>query len=417
MFAPQIVRYALAPGFSSDPALFSLTVDLLRIQLVSAVLFGMGGLIAGILNSHQIFLVPALTPSMYQLGMIFGVLVLAPGMGIYGLAWGVVIGSSLYLLMQVPSLLKQKATYFPSFGLDNAAVREVFRLMGPRVLGVGVVQLNFWVNIWLASQMVTGSVSGLRYGFSLMLMAQAAIAQSVAIAAMPTFSAQFALGKLDEMRASLASSIRGVIFLALPASTGLILLREPIVASLYQRGEFDTRMTDLVAWALLWYAAGMVGHAVLEVLTRAFYAQHDTKTPVLIGAIAMGSNILFSFVFSSLFVRVGWMPHGGLALANSLATALEVTALFIIMRTRLNGINDFYILRGGLQSIGGVLVMSVIVLLTARLFSGQPAWLLALSGVAAGGLAYALMMVVLRVPELSLLVGAVRRRMRLLEKR
>jgi len=95
VFAPQIVRYALAPGFSSDPALFSLTVNLLRIQLVSAVVFGLGGLIAGILNSHQVFLVPALTPSMYQLGMIFGVLVLAPGMGIYGLAWGVVIGAML----------------------------------------------------------------------------------------------------------------------------------------------------------------------------------------------------------------------------------------------------------------------------------------------------------------------------------
>lgn len=417
VFAPQIVRYALAPGFSSDPALFSLTVNLLRIQLVSAVLFGMGGLLAGILNSHQIFLVPALTPSMYQLGMIFGVLVLAPGMGIYGLAWGVVIGSSLYLLLQVPSLIKQRATYSPSFGLDNAAVREVFRLMGPRVLGVGVVQLNFWVNIWLASQMVTGSVAGLRYGFSLMLMAQAAIAQSVAIAAMPTFSAQFALGKLDEMRDSLASSIRGVIFLALPASAGLILLRVPIVASLYQRGEFDSRMTDLVAWALLWYAAGMVGHAVLEVLTRSFYSQHDTKTPVLIGAIAMGLNILFSFSFSALFARVGWMPHGGLALANSLATGLEVSALFIIMRSRLKGINEFEILRGGLQSVGGVLAMTVAVLLITGFLAGQPAWMLAFSGIIVGGLVYALMMVVLRVPELRSLVAAVRHRVSMLEKR
>ena len=209
VFAPQIVRYALAPGFSSNSALFALTVDLLRIQLGAAVLFGLGGLIVGILNAHQVFLIPALTPSMYQLGMIFGVLVLAPTMGIYGLAWGVVIGAALYMLLQIPSLLKQKVRYSPTLGLENAAVREVFRLMGPRVLGVAVVQLNFWVNIWLASKMVSGSVAGLRYGFSLMLMAQAAIAQSVAIAAMPTFSAQFALGKLDELRASLASSIRG----------------------------------------------------------------------------------------------------------------------------------------------------------------------------------------------------------------
>jgi putative peptidoglycan lipid II flippase len=410
LVAPQIVRYILAPGFSSDPALFSLTVNLLRIQLVSAVVFGLGGLIVGILNSHQVFLVPALTPSMYQLGMIFGVLVLAPKMGIYGLAWGVVIGSALYLLVQIPSLLKQKATYFPTLGLDNAFVREVFRLMGPRILGAAVVQLNFWVNINLASQMSAGSVAGLRYGFTLMLMAQAAIAQSVAIAAMPTFSAQFALGKLDEMRASLSSSIRGVVFLAIPASIGLLLLREPIVASLYQRGEFDARMTSLVAWALLWYAAGLVGHSILEVLTRAFYAQHDTRTPVMVGALVMGLNVVFSFAFSALFRSIGWMPHGGLALANSLATALEVTALFIIMRKRLNGINEVHILRGGLQSTAGVLAMSAAVLLVLRTFSAGSAWLLAISGILAGGLVYLLAMAAIRASELEMLFDAIQRR-------
>ncbi|MGB7876798.1 MAG: murein biosynthesis integral membrane protein MurJ [Anaerolineales bacterium] len=410
IFAPQIVRYALAPGFSDAPALFSLTVNLLRIQLVSAVLFGIGGLIVGILNAHQVFLIPALTPSMYQLGMIFGVLVLAPGMGIYGLAWGVVVGAVLYLLLQIPSLLKQKITYSPVLGLDNSAVREVFRLMGPRVLGAAVVQLNFWVNTWLASQMVYGSVAGLQYGFSTMLMAQAAIAQSVAIAAMPTFSIQFALGKLDEMRTSLASSIRGVIFLALPASVGLILLRKPIITMLYQRGEFDVRMTELVTWALLWYAAGMIGHSVMEILTRAFYAQHDTKTPVIVGAIAMGLNVVFSFAFSSLFENIGWMPHGGLALANTVATALEVTVLLIIMRKRLNGLNDLHILRGGLQSISGTLAMSFAVLLCLRLLSDRSAGFLSISGIAAGGLVYALTMMVLRVPEWNTLVSVIRRR-------
>jgi putative peptidoglycan lipid II flippase len=405
------VRYALAPGLATDPVLFPLTVNLLRVQLVSAVLFGLGGLIVGILNTHQVFFIPALTPSMYQLGMIFGVLVLAPTMGIYGLAWGVVIGAVFYLLLQIPSLLKQKGTYSPTLGLANASVREVFRLMGPRVLGVAVVQLNFWVNTWLASQMAPGSVAGLQYGFSLMLMAQAAIAQSVAIAAMPTFSAQFALGKLDEMRASLASSIRGVIFLSLPASIGLILLREPIVAMLYQRGQFDAHMTELVAWALLWYAGGMIGHSVMEVLTRAFYAQHDTKTPVIVGAIAMGLNVVSSFAFASLFEKIGWLPHGGLALANSLATALEVTALFIIMRKRLKGLNDFHILRGGLLATAGTLAMSAAVLLCLLFFTGQPAWLLTISGIAAGGLAYVLMMAMLRVPELDMLVKAIRRRL------
>ena len=411
IFAPQIVRYALAPGLAADPVLFPLTVDLLRIQLVSAVLFGLGGLIVGILNAHQVFLIPALTPSMYQLGMIFGVLALAPTLGIYGLAWGVVIGAGFYLLLQIPILLKQRGTYAFTLGLDNSAVREVFRLMGPRVLGVAVVQLNFWVNTWLASQMAPGSVAGLQFGFSLMLMAQAAIAQSVAIAAMPTFSAQYALGKLDEMRASLASSIRGVIFLALPASIGLMLLRKPIVAMLYQRGQFDARMTELVAWALLWYAAGMIGHSILEVLTRAFYAQHDTKTPVIVGAIAMGLNVVFSFAFSSIFNRIGWLPHGGLALANSLATALEVTVLLVIMRQRLKGINEVYILRGGLLSTAGTLGMCAAVLAVYSFLPGQPAWILTASGIAAGGLTYLLVMAALRVPELKMLIGALRRRL------
>jgi putative peptidoglycan lipid II flippase len=292
VFAPQVVRYALAPGFSEKPELFALTVSLLRIQLISTVLFGLGGLIIGILNAHQIFLIPALTPAMYQLGIIFGTVFLSPRMGIYGLAWGVVIGGLAYLLIQIPTLIKQKGNYTLTFGFENPDVRRVIFLMGPRLLGVAVVQLNFWVNTNLASQMQEGSVASITYGFSLMLMAQAAIAQSVAIAAMPTFSAQHALGKIDEMRNSLAASLRGVILLALPASVGLILLREPLISLLYQRGEFDEHDVQLVAWALLWYAAGLVGHSVMEVLTRAFYAQQDTKTPVLIGEIAMGLNVV-----------------------------------------------------------------------------------------------------------------------------
>jgi putative peptidoglycan lipid II flippase len=411
IFAPQIVRYALAPGLATNPATFSMTITLLRIQLIASVLFGLGGLVVGILNAHQIFFIPQLTIGFYRLGEIFGVLVLARWSGIYGLAWGVVIGAGLYLLIQIPTLLKQKGTYSPSLGLDNSSVREVFRLMGPRVLGAAVVQLNFWVNTWLASQMTAGSVAGLQYGFSLMLMAQAAIAQSVAIAAMPTFSAQFALGKLDEMRTSLASSLRGVLFFALPASLGLILLRGPIVAMLFQRGSSNLQLTAMIAWALLWYAAGLVGHSIMEVLTRAFYAQHDTKTPVFIGVVAMGLNVFFSFSFSALFAKLGWMPHGGLALANSLATALEMTALFVTMRKRLNGINGRHLSRGVLFSLVGTLAMSATVLLVLRFGAGLSAWLLTPIGIAAGGLTYALTMAALRVPELALLNNALRKRL------
>jgi putative peptidoglycan lipid II flippase len=158
LFAPQVVRYALAPGLAKDAVTFALTVSLLRIQLVSAILFGLGGLVSGILNAHRVFLIPALTPAMYQLGIIFGTLILAPRMGIYGLAWGVVIGAAAYLLIQVPTLLKQNGDYSFIPGFQDPNVRIVLLLMGPRLLGVAIVQLNFWVNIWLGSQMEEGSL-------------------------------------------------------------------------------------------------------------------------------------------------------------------------------------------------------------------------------------------------------------------
>ncbi|MBN1665636.1 MAG: murein biosynthesis integral membrane protein MurJ, partial [Anaerolineales bacterium] len=277
IFAPQIVRHVLVdPAFAADPYRFNLTVTLLRIQLGSAVLFGLSGLVMGVLNAHQVFLIPALAPAMYQFGLIFGVLALAPGMGIYGLAWGVVIGAAGHLLLQVPALLRRRGSYALTLGWGDADVGEVVRLMGPRLLGVAVVQLNFWVNTRLASGMETGSVTGVDYGFALMLMAQVAIAQSIATAAMPTLAAQYARNDLVAVRHSLSASLRSVLLLALPATTGLILLRYPLIELLYQRGNFTARATELVAWALLWYAAGLVGHAVMEVLARAFYALHDT---------------------------------------------------------------------------------------------------------------------------------------------
>jgi putative peptidoglycan lipid II flippase len=283
-------------------------------------------------------------------------------------------------------------------------VLQVARLMAPRLFGVAIVQVNFWVNIWLASRMAEGSVSGIEYAFALMLMAEIAIAQSVATVILPTLSAHYALGKLTELRAALVQALRAVLFLALPAAAGLILLRFPIIAFLYQRGQFTTRSTELVAWALLWYALGLPAHAVLEVLARAFYAMQDTRTPVQVGFLAMSLNILFSLLLARLFSIWGWMPHGGLALANSLATTLEAGALFWLMRKRLQGLEGRRLARGLLQALGATLLMSVVLLGTLRTLSpATPAALPALGGVLLGSLVYLLLLWLMRVPELSLL--------------
>jgi len=394
IFAPQVVRYILAPGFSAvDPAKEALTVHLLRIQLPSAAVFGVSGLVMGVLNAHQRFLLPALAPAAYQLGWIFGALVLAPHMGVDGLAWGVVLGSLLHLVIQLPWLLRLPLRrYRLTLGLDESAVREVARLMAPRLLGVAVVQLNFLLNTFLASLQPEGSLTGISLAFPLMIMPQAAIAQAIAIAALPTFSAQAALGRLDEMRASLAATLRGVLLLAIPASLGLMLLRQPLVAFVYQRQAFDERSTMLVAWALLWYAAGLVGHSVVEIVSRAFYALHDTKTPVKIGIVAMTLNLIFSLAFSALFARIGWMPHGGLALANSLATFLEMIGLLAVMRRRLSGLGGGRVLKAVFQAALAALVMAGGLSFWLGWAAGRSAVLTTLGGAALGALVYGLIL-------------------------
>lgn len=408
IFAEPLVRYVLAPGFAVTPEKEILTVNLLRLMLPSVVIFGLSGLVMGILNSHQVFFVPALTPAMYRLGMIFGVLFLAPHMEIYGLAWGVLLGASLHLLLQLPSLWKLKGRYSLSFGLDQPAVHEVGWLMLPRLFGVAVVQLNFWVNTHLASQMIDGSVTGVSWALTVMLMPQALIAQAVATAALPTLSAQYALGKLNDVRDSLATSLRGILLLALPASVGLILLRKPIVSLMLQYGRFDEHDTQMVAWALLWYAAGLIGHCIVEILARAFYALHDTKTPVLVGAAAMGLNVVFSFLFAWSFGLLGWLPHGGLALANSLATALEAIGLIIFMHRRLHGLNGRSVLMLSMQAALATFVMGMI--LMGWLFIRIPTWLLASGGVTLGGMVYLGMVYLLKVNEVRGMMRILRQR-------
>ncbi len=412
LFAPWIVDHILAPGFAiSDPAKATLTVELLRIQLISSVIFGISGLIMGILNAHQHFLLPALAPSMYSVGWILGIWLLAPTMGIYGLAWGVVIGAGLHLLIQLPLFIRlPERTYSPSLGLHLPTVREVARLMGPRLLGVAVVQLNFLLNTYLASLQPAGSLTGISLAFPLMIMPQAAIAQSIAIAALPTFSSQVALGKKDEMRSSLAATLRSVLLLSLPASVGLILLRKPIVALIYQYQAFDSTSTELVAWALLWYAAGLVGHSVVEIISRAFYALHDTKTPVMVGIGAMTLNLGFSLLFTAMFRRIGWMPHGGLALANSLATFLEMIVLLIFMRRKLGGMEGKSIWKTVWKAgLAAIVMAGTLVGVLAITTKNHPA-IQAFGGVAAGAIIYGVVVIILKIPEVQAATRIIRSR-------
>lgn len=409
LLAPQIIHYVLAPEF--PPHLVALSAELLRILLLAPTIFGISGLLMGILNAHQVFLWPALAPSMYWLGMIIGVLFFSPVIGIHGLAWGAVLGAALHLAIQLPVFWRlPNRRYWLTFGLQFPSVREVARLMGPRLIGVAVVQINFVVNTILATGQAEGSLTAIKYAWAIMTMPQVVIAQAIAIAALPTFSAQAARGAVMEMRASHAATLRGVITLALPAALGLILLRQPLITLLFQRGEFDVHSTRLVAWALLWYTAGLVSHSVVEIVSRAFYALHDTRTPVVIGAAAMSLNVVFSLGLAALFGRIGWMPHGGLALANTLATTIEMIGLLYLMRRRLRGLDGPLILDGVLRAAFAGIFMSLGLWGWLTWTISQPAWLVGVGGVLLGGSLFGISAWLLRVPELHALWASLRGR-------
>ena len=405
--AGPIVEYLLAPSMPAEGQL--LTVHLLRIMLLSTVIFSVSGLLMGVLNAQQHFLMPALAPVFYNLGIIGGALLLAPRWGISGVAVGVVVGAGLHLLVQLPALRGREARYTAGLGLDNPAVREVGRLMAPRILGLAVTRVNFWVNTNLASSFGEGAVSALDYAMRIMLLPLGVVAQAVGIAAFPTFAELVAQGDLEQVRRTLARTLRAVLFLALPASVGLVVLRIPIIQLLFERGEFTAESTASVGWALAFYAAGLSGHAGLEIVVRAFYALHDTKTPVLVGSAAMALNVVLSIALSQLFARLGWLPHGGLALANSLATVLETIWLLWLLRGRLGGIEGSWLLRGLFQSGLACLGMAAAILALLTFWPGAAVLWLVVLGIGVGAGVYLLLGAAQRMEELALLRRVIRR--------
>ncbi len=360
--APWLVREVIAPGF--DPAQQALTAQLMRTMLVTPVVFGVSGLIMGALNAHQHFLLPAAAPIVYNLAIIGGALWLAPHLGVTGLALGVVVGSVLHPLVQVPGLVRFKARYRPVLNLRDPGVREVGRLMAPRVLGLAAVQLNFVINTVLASRLIEGSLSALNFAWLMMLLPQGAFAQAVATAAFPTFSSLAARGEIGEMRSTLSATLRALLFLSVPAAVGLLALRMPLIQLLFQRGAFETSSTQAVAWALQFYALGLPAHAGVEVVARAFYALHDTRTPVVIGVAAMGLNVALSLVF------IYPLAHGGLALANTVATWLELWAMMALIRQRLGGIEGRQLIYASVRVVLAAALMGGLLWLS-RLFLGE----------------------------------------------
>jgi putative peptidoglycan lipid II flippase len=421
VFAPVLVPVLLVPGDS--PTMQALTSSLTQIMLVTVAIFGVSGLLMGLLNAHQEFLLPALAPSLYNIGLIIGALILARTMAnadgtasVYGLAWGAVLGTALHLGIQIPGLLKLHIPlrWLPDIHVEGVA--DVMRLMGPRILGLAVVQINFMVNANFASYMIEGSYTAMQTAWILMFFALGVIAQSIGSAVFPSLSALAAKDDIGGFRERLAVAMRGVLFLAFPATVGLMILGQPVIALIFEHGEWTPESTAATAWALLFFAVGIPGHSLLEILSRAFYALSDTRTPVVVGVASMVSNIVLSFILIRVMGDPNSLSRGtfaGLALANSLTTLLEAAALWWLLRRKIGGsLNDRYILDGAGRAFIAALVMGAVVFVLRVAADPYGVLLTTIVGGVLGALVFFALTLLLGVDEARSVPGIVLRRLK-----
>lgn len=397
----------LVPGW--DPPSRELTARLMRSMLVSPVLFAASAFAASILNAFQRFALAAAAPLVYNLSIIAGVLLLREPLGVYSLAVGVVAGAALHLLVQVPGLVRAGMRYAFLVDLAHPGVRAILQLMLPRMLGLGVTQLNLLINLLLASFLAAGSVGFLSVAW-LVLMSQVAVAMAIGTAVFPTLAEASASREGEELRRIFYLALRGILFLSIPAAVGLVVLGEPLVRVFFERGEFTPESTRRTAYALTFYALGLAGHGVIEIADRLFYSLRDTATPVLAACGATALNLLLS-----LLLMHTTLDYGGLALANSLAALAEAGALVYLLRQRLPRLDLDALAAGILRILAASLLMGSLVLPLRRGIpwfepeAGLALQLLALVGVASlGAAAYLAIAAALRCEELRLLRLALR---------
>lgn len=412
LLAPALVPTVITSGPEVDR---ELVLELTRIMLLSPLLMGLGGWAMGILNARQHFTLPALAPIAYNLAIIFGAVVLAGyfDLGIQSVAWSVVVGAGLHFGVQVPGLVRAGMRYRPRLNLRDEGVGEAARLIGPRILGQAAFQANTIGATNIASHIATGTaavsaIAVFGYAYLLMILPHGVFAMSLATVTFPTMTAQHAEGNLEGLRGTLSRAIRVLLFLTLPSAVGMYVLREPLVAALFQSGEFGSASTVRVAETLGYFALGLVAYAVVEVVTRAFYALHDTRTPVTIAVITVALNLGLSAL---LVFGLGW-NETALALSLAVTSTIEMVLLWFYLRRKLPGwrISDYGLLPSIAKSGLAALLMGLVLFLSVSLLKqvvGSPldsrlsAIILTAIGILLGSALYAAAALLLRSEELG----------------
>ncbi len=299
-------------------------------MLISPVLFAVSGMFMGILNARHHFLAPALAPMFYNAAIIVAALV---SDSVRVLAFAVVIGALLHLIVQVPALRLVGMRWQPITEWRDRAVREVGRLMAPRVVGLAAFQFNFLIATFFASIVSSGAISAVNYAWLIVMTPLGLFGMAISTAVFPRLAEQAAREDSD-LKDTVSRSLRLILFLTVPASVGLMILAKPLVAFLLRSGAFGTSSTDLVVSALVFYAIALFAHSGIEILSRGFYALSDTRTPVTFAVMSMLINLVLSLIL------VWPFGVGGLAAALSIATIDEFTMLVRTLNRRLGGLDS-----------------------------------------------------------------------------
>ncbi len=335
LFAPWLVSH-LAPGFAGAKA--ALTMRLTRIMFPFILLVSLAALAMGMLNARNVFGVPAMASSFFNLGSIAGGVCLGwwldPDFGpraLLGLAVGTLIGGGLQLLVQLPSVRRIGYVFRPDFLWRDEGVKAILRLMGPSVIAASTTQVNVLVNSVFASELGNGPTYWLTIAFRLMMLPLGIFGVALSTVALPLLARMVAIGNITAFRSELARGMRLAFVMTIPASVGLILLAEPIISVLYQHHRFTAHQTAEAAGALRFYALGLCGYAALKVLVQAFYAIDRRKTPMVVSFIAVGLNLLLNWIFT---VHLGW-GHRGLAFSTACVATTNFLILYALMRHHL----------------------------------------------------------------------------------
>ena len=400
LLAPWLTRHVLVPDFPPEQQL--LTAQIMRVILLQTTIFGLSGALGSLLNAHQHFALPALAPLSLDIGYFVGIFLFVPRMGIIGLAWGTVVGALFHLLIQAPALVRYRIGYRPALDLHLRGVGEIVRLMGPRIVTLGVIQFADLFVIRLASGLPTGATSAYFYAYAIMQVPQTLFGTAIALVVFPTLAELYNAADVDGLRRAAAQTLSVVWSLTLPAAVATVLLGRPAIVLLLQGGAFDESATEVVLLVLTAFSVRIVAESTLDVVARLFYARHNTRTPMLA---YLGWLVVTVATAYALVPRQG---VAGLALATTIGFTLLAAVLLELNRRGLGGLGGRALPMAFLRAAAGAGVMAVAIVLVSRVVASRIPFLLVAGGV--GIVVYGLTTWLLGGRELSWLWQAVRSR-------